>query len=82
MAAARGARRGSAGSHGACEPRPAGPGEAMAQFGGQMQTLPLPPTISEGEGGVHFIRELPNDVNPALPLRNRGGSGWGSHVAP
>ena len=29
----------------------------------------------EGGGGVHFARELPSEVNPTPPLRNRGG--WG-----
>ena len=41
--------------------------------GGHVRTLPLPPTISEGEGGVHFARELRSNVYPTLPLRNRGG---------
>eukprot|EP00959_Pyramimonas_sp_CCMP1952_P177931 3719023-Pyramimonas_sp.AAC.1 len=48
-------------------------------LGGHARTRPLHPAIFEGEGGVHYVRELPNEVNPALPLRKR----WqGSHLAP
>ncbi|CAK0816418.1 unnamed protein product, partial [Prorocentrum cordatum] len=37
------------------------------------RTLPRPPTISGGAGGVRSARELQSEVSPTLPLRNRGG---------
>eukprot|EP00959_Pyramimonas_sp_CCMP1952_P212404 4444229-Pyramimonas_sp.AAC.1 len=40
--------------------------------GGHTRTLPLLPTVSDGEGGVRFARELPSEVNPTLLLRTRG----------
>eukprot|EP00959_Pyramimonas_sp_CCMP1952_P178956 3741150-Pyramimonas_sp.AAC.1 len=48
----------------------------VARSGGHVRTRPLPPMISEGEGGVHLARKLPDEVNrPHPPPRNRGRQG-------